>query len=220
MPNIKTFSPFAIIGISALILVGCSPKPAATIPESATQSAQTDVTTSSSPQPQSLRSLLAMGSAQQCTYTDTTSHSSGTYFVDAGKVRGDTSTTIGDKTTMMHVITDGQTMHMWIDGQPQGFTYTVTATPESSSSPDSISTNKVNVDQMFDYQCQPWTVDASKFELPSGVTFKDFSAMMTPPLGAKEAPVDTQNMKAIQCSACDNLEGSAKTQCQQTLSCP
>jgi hypothetical protein len=33
-----------------------------------------------------------------------------------------------------------------------------------------------NAEQIGDYNCEPWTVDQSKFELPKGITFTELGS--------------------------------------------
>lgn len=115
----------------------------------------------------SLKSLLGMSGSQQCTVSHATasSESSGTVYVSGGKLRGDFSAQAAGQTFKAHlVVRDGQA-HTWIDGVPTGFTASVDTASASSQN------QSVSVDQDVDYDCQPWSVDQSMFELPTGIEF-------------------------------------------------
>lgn len=131
--------------------------------------------------PTSLKALLASGSAQQCSFRDTTAgmDSEGVIYVAGGKVRGNFTSTVDGQPLGAHMIVDGQTSYVWTDGSTTGFTTTVSAAPTTPPSAASSQTASLDVNKTLDYSCQPWAVDASVFTLPTGVQFTDLSALTT-----------------------------------------
>src|SRR6185503_5345615 len=112
--------------------------------------------------PQSLKSLLAAGTAQKCSFSD--SGSQGTFYVSAGKARGDFTTTASGKTTATHMIVDGQTSYIWMDGQSQGFKMMADASAQANvNAQQAIDANKP-----IGYSCSAWSADSSMFVLPTG----------------------------------------------------
>jgi hypothetical protein len=53
-----------------------------------------------------------------------------------------------------------------------GFKSEVSADAEGDGSAGTSGDYSFNADQIGDYDCQPWTVDNTKFTLPVGVTFQ------------------------------------------------
>lgn len=130
--------------------------------------------------PTSLKALLAGGTAQQCSFSDTTAgmNSEGVIYVAGGKVRGNFTSTVDGQPLGAHMIVDGQTSYVWTDGSTTGFTTTVSAAPTTPPSAASSQTASLDVNKTLAYSCQPWAVDASVFTLPTGVQFTDLSTLL------------------------------------------
>lgn len=128
--------------------------------------------------PASLKDLLALGTTQKCTFSD--SGSSGTFYVGGGKARGDFSATEAGKVLASHMIMDGQTSYIWMDGQAQGFKMSAQAS-SSTTNPAVGQSSAPDVNKKMDYKCEAAVSDSSMFKLPSGVTFVDIAAMMQQP---------------------------------------
>lgn len=161
----------------------------------------------------SLKDLLTSGVAQKCTFSDNTQtgNMDGTTYITTGKMRGDFNSTVSGKTTGTHMIVDGKTSYMWVDGQTTGF--------KMSFDPQSVDTKApseqaIDMNKTLDYNCSPWAVDNSLFTTPTGVKFTDFSTLTVPSV-AQTTPGQQNN----NCSACNSLSGDAKTQCLTALNC-
>ncbi len=169
----------------------------------------------------SLRSLLTSGVAQSCSFSSTNDNSTseGTVYTTGGKVRGDFTVTVSDKTTKSHMIVDGQTSYIWMDGQKTGFKSSFSATPGAEASPSgSASANgNFNVDANLNYNCKPWVVDNSMFSLPTGIDFMSTETLQQN-LNVKTG-TGTGSTQPSQCSACNSLSGAEKTQCLTALKC-
>lgn len=162
----------------------------------------------------SLSDLIGMGSAQECTYQDLDTQTSGTAYIADQKVRTDFTTVASGDMVGSHAVFDGDKIYIWMDGQTSGFVMT----PEENvavdtTSSDNTVTNSVNLNREIDYNCSNWSVDNSKFELPSGVDFQDLSSMLddvTKTMG--DAP-------AVDCSMCDSLPAESVDSCRTSLGC-
>jgi len=127
----------------------------------------------------SLKALLASGTSQKCSYSD--SGSEGVFYLSGGKSRGDFTTTVSGKTTASHMISDGKTSYIWMDGQPQGYKMSLevnASTNQQANSTAASAQQGVDVNKTMNYDCQAWSADNSMFNLPSGIEFVDFAAMM------------------------------------------
>jgi len=131
----------------------------------------------------SLKDLFARGS-QTCTYSvptpDGQGSSEGKVYTDNGKVRMDitSKSSASPQGMVMHSIVDGDTYYTWIDGE-SGYAFKMKFDPATgpASSPDGTSQGS-DWNQQYDYDCDSGSVDKSKFDLPAGIEFIDFSAMM------------------------------------------
>lgn len=145
-------------------------------------------TSATSTQAATLASLIASNVAQKCTFDDATSaaKTSGTVYIGDGKMRGDFSAVAsGGETQSVHMISDGTTAYTWIEGISTGFRSSMSAHPDTGAG----SNPGLDPSKPLDYQCAPWTVDATLFELPAGYSFTDISTMLqgtVPPLPAQQ----------------------------------
>ena len=122
--------------------------------------------------PQSLKDLVSAGKSQKCGFAD--ENSDGLFFVVNGKARGDFNSRSGDETVDGHMIIDGSTSYIWMEGQVQGFKMMLN---DSAQTTPTNANQSVDVNKKMEYHCEDWTPDSSVFTLPSGVTFLDLSAM-------------------------------------------
>lgn len=167
--------------------------------------------------PKTLKDLLGLGTAQKCTY------SGGAVYVSGGKVRGDFTASESGKTINSHMIVDGNISYIWTDGEKAGFKMTfnpdATSAPSSLASPSTAEAGQsgmVDAEKPQDYKCEGWVADPAMFSLPAGVTFQDFSSLMP---SAMPQTQGSGGSSSSQCSYCDNLTGSDKTQCLSALNC-
>src|SRR3989344_3446401 len=100
----------------------------------------------------SLRQLLSGGVAQKCTYSS--GGTQGTVYVGGGKMRGDMLTTTDNDTAVSHMIVDGTTSYIWMDGQTSGYKMSWAGT---TPAPTGTSTQSgFNPDQDVNYDCGAW----------------------------------------------------------------
>lgn len=159
--------------------------------------------------PKSLRGLMQMASNQMCTFDDQAGNE-GTVYVGNGKMRGDFTSVVLENSTATHMVSDNENIYMWFDEGTEGFKVSL-AEIEKFSDFGEDGQKTVDLDQEVNLNCNSWTVDNSKFTLPT-IEFKDFSSMLMP------SPVSEEQQEA-QCGACDSLPAESQAQCKQLLGC-
>lgn len=169
--------------------------------------------------PKSLKAAMAEYNNQTCTFTDAESGSRGTVYISSGRMRGDFTSTVNGQAQGSHMIASGTEANVWMDGQTTGFKMNLDAATQAE-----VNQNQqgFDPDKPVDMDCDDWNPDSSKFNLPSGVEFKDFSAMLegsagmmtSPEMGIDANPAD---IKAMQAKACEALPEPSKTQCLSAL---
>lgn len=176
----------------------------------------TQLTTSQESKPSSLKDLITAGVAQTCTFEK--EGSKGTVYVTTGKMRGDFETTVDSKVTKNHMIVEGNTSYIWMDGEKNGFKMSFDTSASGDSNKTTTSTSgTIDPTSNLDYKCGAWMVDSTMFSLPVGVTFQEFAIPSSAPAaksGESTAPNNTS-----QCAYCDSLSGDSKAQCLSALKC-
>lgn len=120
-------------------------------------------------------------------------------------------------------------------GQDMESSSTMTAEDDAVATPSDEGGFAKEFNQEYSYDCDSWKVDESMFVLPSDVTFTDLANMMkalptptapstktspgAPSVGeAASSLPDEKDMKALQCSACEQA-GDQKETCKKSLGC-
>lgn len=183
---------------------------------SSTQTTSSAATTSA--QSGSIKSLIAAGKTQKCTFSTTKDNysSNGTVYVGGGKLRGDFS--VNTSQSMTHMINDGKTSYMWDDSGK--FAIKMAFDPADTKAVANANTQAqqgADVNANYDWSCDSWKIDNSKFDLPSGVTFNELPAMPSggaaAGAGAGASAASTTDVSAIRKQACNSLSSPAKEQC-------
>ncbi len=121
----------------------------------------------------SLADLMGRGGDWQCTFNveNEVSKSDGTVFVSGEKLRGDFASMVPqlNQTIDSHMIQSEGYVYVWTSLTTQGFKSK--ATLGTADGTTAFKDQGVDINQQYNYNCSPWTVDVSKFELPAGVTF-------------------------------------------------
>lgn len=151
-----------------------APQPPPVLSEST--SVTQEVTPTVAPKKITLRSLLGSSSSQKCEFSDDNLSSSGQVYIADGKIR--VISTIDVSSPPNNVIINGDQMYYWVEGQTTG--YALSSSITAGEATPSAANQSVDMDQLIDFSCQPWTVDSAKFELPSGIQFTDFSKLPLP----------------------------------------
>jgi hypothetical protein len=183
-----------------------------------TQQAEKATTT---PKPMAIKDFLTMKGSQKCTFSDTkgSDKTEGVVYSTGGKMRGDITTTVNGKTTTMHMIGDDTTMHMWMDGQSQGYTSS-TSVVTTGNAHVNISQINSTINKNYKYNCTPSSTNESEFKVPSDVQFMDVSKMIPSiPAISTTIAVPSMDVKTMQCGVCDKMTGPAQAQCKLSLNC-
>lgn len=204
-----------IIGVIAIIVIAggayfLTHKKANTEVASNTQSANTS-STQADVETGSFKSLIDSGASKTCTFHTTAngSDSTGEIFAANGKMNGTITSVTSDRTIVTHMIYDGTTNYVWMNDQKTGFKMAIDANSEIKNA----NTQAVNTNTNYEFNCEHWSADNSKFEIPTDVTFSDIP---TAPSGTNPgAPAGTPPTDAasIRASICANLSEPAKSQC-------
>ena len=124
--------------------------------------------------------FVKQGGSYKCTVNqyisgDYNNMTQGTTYVSDGMVRGDYSSKVENLTVDSTVIVrDGYT-YSWTSMAPSmGFKVKVVE-GEGNTSTATSGTYNWNADQIGDYDCDPWTVDMSKFTIPTNITFQEIN---------------------------------------------
>lgn len=180
-------------------------------------------------QPKSLTDFLSMTGSQKCTFSDTSSGSSGTLYVADGKLSGAFQSALGGKQTVAHMVNDGSYFYIWTEDTNQGYKIadqTITEMSKNAANGQSQSSTPIDFNQKADYACDSWRTDSSVFDIPKTISFKDYTATMQQMMkDTTISPTSSPNTNSSTgtnrsaCSACDQLSGSAQAQCRTALKC-
>jgi hypothetical protein len=169
----------------------------------------------------SIKSLLASGKTNTCTFSKTTNDVTikGTVYTGNGKVREDFSSTAANSTMNGHMIVDGKIGYMWNDAMKgQGYKFDMTAGQPTSSTSGKSQVPDINQD--INFSCQGWTLDASVFALPTDVTFTSFSMPGAVTTRSEENPIQGQGGDSSACGACNSIPaGAGRDSCKTQLHC-
>jgi len=121
----------------------------------------------------SLADLMRKGGAYKCTFDQVieAGTSRGTVYVSGQKIRGDFSTIAQGVTMESHMISDGEWTYTWSPMMPQGFKAPVTASDNTQGTNTQTSGSYTDMNQMMNYDCDPWSVESNSFTPPAGITF-------------------------------------------------
>lgn len=225
----RGFVPIVILVVAVLAIGGGAYYASKSKGGEAKVEADADVAATSS-----LRALMAQGGNLSCTFTYAQGgvSSSGTVYVAGERMRGDFTATVPNAGAIAsHMIKDGEYAYVWSDALPgQGMKMKVTA--EQGAALDARAQGSVDFDAPGSYSCERWREDSSKFALPSGVSFVDFtdaagaSAAAAAAIKAQAAGAAVNanvsagaSAKAAQCAACDAVPDAAKAQCRAAVGC-
>jgi type II secretory pathway pseudopilin PulG len=162
-------------------------------------------------------SLLDGGKTVSCTVNLPDNKGNGTFYVANSKqFAGDfTSKGTDGKDIATHMISDGTYVYIWSAAMPSGFKMKLETARNATNN---AQTNQaVNLNQNVDMQCGAWTVDNSKFTVPSNIEFRDMSGFLQqaqPQVTTAPATGGTQTGA----SACDQVPaGPARTACENAM---
>jgi hypothetical protein len=101
----------------------------------------------------------------------------GTVYLNAGNIRGDFSTIAeGRKMDSSFIMKDGYTYNWSSFAPTMGVKVKVNTTTDGDTNTQTSGTYSWNAEQIGEYNCEAWTVDESKFTLPSTITFTEIKS--------------------------------------------
>jgi hypothetical protein len=161
-----------------------------------------------------LKALLTAGKPQTCTF-DNNKGSTGTVYVANEKMAGDFTTTTQGNTVTAHMVIDGGYSYLWTGMTKMGIKISMA---EAEKAEANASTNQsVGLNEPVSYSCKDWSVDATKFTLPTDITFSTFN--LPKAAAPKAAGASAGSAVNPACSACDSLPAAAQGPCRTQLNC-
>ncbi len=175
-----------IIGIVAAVIVVLGAGAALMMANSSdtANKSQDSAKTNQAASKTSLSALLEKGDPQKCTYSGSNEgyeYSGTAYFSSEKQMRNDyKSEREGKNRDGSMIISDG-TQYFWNNDDKKGFKTAIKADDSQQSS--SETSENVDTDAKFSFQCEAWTVDDSKFTPPSDVTIQDLTQLIPTGVG-------------------------------------
>jgi type II secretory pathway pseudopilin PulG len=161
-------------------------------------------------------SLIGSGQTVTCTVTLPDNKGAGTFYVASSKkFAGDiTSKGTDGKDIETHMISDGTYVYIWSAAMPMGIKMNLSAARSAANNAQTSQT--INMNQNVDMQCGPWSIDDSKFTIPSNVKFSDFSNLL--PQGQAAPKTVAPQTGAGGTSPCDQItDPTVKAACTKAL---
>ena len=176
---------FSLVIISSVLLSACIVK----TPTGTENQAGEDNATTEQSQSSSLRDLITLGKNQKCVVATSTTNEDGvktdtvgTIYISGKKVAQEVSVISSDKKTLnvnMNMISDGEFMYSWnTESKTQGMKIKITDPSDGGVQNTNGQSGNVDLDNKVDMKCSGWTVDNSKFTIPTDVKFTDLSEMI------------------------------------------
>lgn len=212
----KTFLSLGLVGLSAVLLSGCS------LPGQSTN--QNGVTSQSQNQNQErqMAQILQAGEPVYCVMTKPGTEERIEYWVKNKKMKmmgTGISTADDSERTMGNMISDGEYIYVWGEGQSSGMKLRVPSEEEIKESqaqyqeylnklPSADENYESNLEAQYQNEgygvnCQPQNINDDEFVAPSNISFTDMATMMqaapsTPVMNAEDQAAFEQMMKQYQ----------------------
>lgn len=177
MKKILTLS---FIFCSALIFSACTPKTVS--PENV--SSVTPTTSEVKEKTKlSLKDLIAKNIAQKCTWKTSDSEVGevqGELLISGKKFKQTTKMKNPNGETQYIGISDGEWFYSWSNDSTMGnmgIKIKMSETGMEDEINDNVADGKINLNEEFDYNCQPSVINESDFIPPKDIQFNDFSEM-------------------------------------------
>lgn len=179
-------SKLSLIILSAILFSACTTKAPVGTSNQTGENQPTAVPTEQN-QPTSMRELLANGQNQKCTFSmsetdedDNTTDTSGTLYVSGKRMFEEVeilNSANETKNVSMRMMSDGDKIYTWdASKKTSGMMFKMTEPTETED--NETQNQNVDLDKKIDMKCSSWTVDESKFTVPTDVKFTDLSELM------------------------------------------
>jgi len=172
----------------------------------------------------SIADLLAKGRSIRCDLVakDDSTITSGTTYVANGKFRSDYKMKVaGSADILAYSLSDGTWLYSWNDiYRDQAAKFKMADLNQEGTKTEAEEEGTENYNAKFDYKCFDWPTDESVFVPPTGITFKDFSAILKQAQQQGSAAAGNTVDKSTMCKSCDALQSQqAKDGCRKSLGC-
>jgi hypothetical protein len=120
--------------------------------------------------------FIKQGGSYVCTVNQEVNNTTanGTVYISGTNLRGEFKTSYNGTNMNISTIVRDEYAYTWTSMMPSmGFKSKVVAPTGANTSAGTSGSYSWNAEAIGDYSCDPWTIDASKFVLPSGVTFSE-----------------------------------------------
>ena len=174
----------------------------------------------------SLFDMMKLNKNMMCSYTSKDDEGNTIFtaemFLSGKKIRSNVKMTDNEeKTIESFMVSDGEWFYIWSNASDKGTKFKIDEMEKSlqdatkdvkdqtTKNPD---LNKVA--EKFDYSCDSWIPDTSKFTVPSNVTFIDMQETLD------KLKEQLGGFKEAGCNACNIIQdASAKAECLKNLGC-
>jgi hypothetical protein len=160
--------------------------------------------------------LLSGGKTVSCQVTYPDNKGTGTFYVSSDKkFAGDFVMKGTDgKETNGHVVSDGTYMYIWSSGLSMGMKMSLAAAKNTNQ----VNNQSFNVNSEVTMNCSNWTVDPSKFTVPSNIQFRDVSQLLQQVPAQGTAPKTVAPQTGTGASPCDQITNpTAKAACTKAM---
>lgn len=160
-----------------------------------------------------------LGKDVRCDFSQATAEGNrieGTTYVAEKKVRIDYKLQMAEGQREMHMISDGTYGYVWGDALAgsaiQGTKFKIDTDAAAEAVDQKKAADTPDYEKAPITNCEVWSVEAGKFEVPADVSFADMESLQSPALKNPAAGTD-------RCATCDALAGDQKSACQKALDC-
>jgi len=166
---------FLTLVLSSLVLSACGPTASTTVNNSPSPTPTTETSVA-----KSLKDLMALGTAQKCTWqvTDTGQEMTGTMLISGQKFKQTIVVPVpsGQTTTTTYAISDGTSLYSWSDASKGvGMKINLADAQKNAPTPGQKTDTSVDWSKQYNYNCSPATVSDADFAPPSDIKFTDLS---------------------------------------------
>lgn len=125
----------------------------------------------------SVSDLIKRGGNFKCTWDSTVNNAAlkGTAYISGNKYAAESNVSTAQMTIKANMIGDGVKMYIWTEipnmptiGTVMSYDQINAAKPTTAAETQQAN----NLLQRYNYNCEPWTPDSSKFIIPSNITFR------------------------------------------------
>ena len=166
--------------------------------------------------------IYQTGKTLKCTYSadDDGVTSSGTTYISGTKVRSDFEVEMEEGVSSKgHMIFVDSTAYTWTEGMNPGYKMTLSLEDLEGDKGNIQSNKDLEVyAKAYDFKCTPWIVDTSVFEVPTDISFTDFTEMLDT-FQTVDEPSELAPTGDL-CAVCDlSPDEETKLACRQGMGC-